>query len=576
MPAEEILDHIERTSDEETKAILDAAAKEATAYIEEQRIEIKKKASQLEDRLNKEAEGKKRLIIAKMRREAAQKEFATKEELIQEAFDMAWEKLMNLTGDLRYVSAAEYAAFASTPQASGAAAPPLEDGQPPGFRAHRQAFAPDGRYGRWLLQQPSVLIINDAAFVHAGLPPLAATMTPTELDRELKERLGALLRLRERLEGAGVIAPYTDVLDSAAQLRKRLDTTDGAAAGLEPIADDYLPDARLFVTLANDDLFSDKGPLWYRGTARCHHMLEAPVLDDVLAHWQISRAVMGHTPTPDHQVRQRFDGRAVLADTGMLKTYYKGQPAGVILSGGSVEVYYPETGTRTEGAEEIPILEIDGLGVQEVLQILQDGEVIPTAAAERPDGNLAVQVTREGRKISALFQPSDKDGTANQLAAFALDQLLGLGIVAPVVERTVDGRRGVVSALWGNAIDEAERTQRGSGLANWCGRGSLFNLMYALDALIGNDGRLPTTMIYEPATWRFMSTGHGRAFGRSAGFPAYLKNAPTMLPGGLADALEQLDEAGLEEALGELTTRGERRALLKRRDRLLSNWTSGD
>ena len=99
MPAEEILDHIKKSSDTEVKAILDAAATEAADYLVAQRKEIDKKSSQLEDRLNKEAEGKKRLIIAKMRREAAQKEFATKEELIQEAFDMAWEKLKNLTGD---------------------------------------------------------------------------------------------------------------------------------------------------------------------------------------------------------------------------------------------------------------------------------------------------------------------------------------------------------------------------------------------------------------------------------------------------------------------------------------------
>jgi vacuolar-type H+-ATPase subunit E/Vma4 len=99
MPAEDILDHIKQTSDEEVKEILDAAAKEATAYITGQRGEIQKNASKLKDRLDKEAEAKKRLIIAKMRRDAAQKEFATKEALIKETFDMAWESLKKMSKD---------------------------------------------------------------------------------------------------------------------------------------------------------------------------------------------------------------------------------------------------------------------------------------------------------------------------------------------------------------------------------------------------------------------------------------------------------------------------------------------
>ena len=99
MPAEEILDHIKKTSETEKAQIIAAAKKEASDYIEGQKGEIEKNASRLKDRLDKEAEAKKRLIIAKMRRDAAQKEFATKEALIKETFDMAWESMKNMTGD---------------------------------------------------------------------------------------------------------------------------------------------------------------------------------------------------------------------------------------------------------------------------------------------------------------------------------------------------------------------------------------------------------------------------------------------------------------------------------------------
>jgi len=99
MPADEILDHIKKTSEEEAKAVLDAANKEASELKEEYKSQTDKSVSALQDKLEKEAQGKKRLIIAKMGRQAAQKEFKTKEALIKEAFDMAWESLKDLHGD---------------------------------------------------------------------------------------------------------------------------------------------------------------------------------------------------------------------------------------------------------------------------------------------------------------------------------------------------------------------------------------------------------------------------------------------------------------------------------------------
>ena len=99
MPADEILDHIEKTSDTEAQEVIEAARAEAAELMKEYRKEIDKKASQLRDRLEKDAESKRRLIIAKMRRDAAQQEFATRESLIKEVFDMAWEELKTLKGD---------------------------------------------------------------------------------------------------------------------------------------------------------------------------------------------------------------------------------------------------------------------------------------------------------------------------------------------------------------------------------------------------------------------------------------------------------------------------------------------
>ena len=109
-------------------------------------------------------------------------------------------EIMNLTGDLRYVSEAEYAAFAADEDPgmrtaayaafsaelireqdqNGPPPPPTDEPEPtpaelfdarfpPGYFAHRAAFSAAGRYGSWLLSKPQVLTLENIAFVHGGL-----------------------------------------------------------------------------------------------------------------------------------------------------------------------------------------------------------------------------------------------------------------------------------------------------------------------------------------------------------------------------------------------------------------------
>ena len=76
-------------------------------------------------------------------------------------------EVMNIVGDLRYVAAAEYAAFAGSDddalreaawqrvlaQEPDAARSAFDAAYPAGYFAHRQAFSANGRYGAWLLWQ---------------------------------------------------------------------------------------------------------------------------------------------------------------------------------------------------------------------------------------------------------------------------------------------------------------------------------------------------------------------------------------------------------------------------------------
>ena len=92
---------------------------------------------------------------------------------------------MLLIGDMRYVSAPEYEAFASeedpvererwfelyVEREDGDATELRQkfDGKfPVGYFAMRRAFRADGQYGAWLLQKNIIAVINETAFVHGG------------------------------------------------------------------------------------------------------------------------------------------------------------------------------------------------------------------------------------------------------------------------------------------------------------------------------------------------------------------------------------------------------------------------
>ena len=68
-------------------------------------------------------------------------------------------------------------AMASTESASKEQArAAFDEKYPPGFFGRMRAFGPDGDYGRWLVEQPTVVKINGTLFVHGGLTDLVAML----------------------------------------------------------------------------------------------------------------------------------------------------------------------------------------------------------------------------------------------------------------------------------------------------------------------------------------------------------------------------------------------------------------
>ena len=224
-------------------------------------------------------------------------------------------EVMRMVGDMRYISAKEYSAFAS-PDArdlreglyksavDSAKADAKTAGQrfdesafsklfyaqtPLGLVEMQRAFAKDGDHGKRLRTKPLFIRLNGIVFVHGGFtPPIA--------------EVGCVpLTTRARLE------------------------LQAAAIGMAPKLE----------LLSRED-----GPLWYRGLAD-DTATEARVTA-ALAGLGAKAIVMGHTPTTDNKIQMQFGGRAITIDTGMLngEFYPNGVPSALEIKDGIASAIY--------------------------------------------------------------------------------------------------------------------------------------------------------------------------------------------------------------------------------------------
>ena len=487
---------------------------------------------------------------------------------------------MNMIGDLRYVSKAEYAAFADdeTPvqrdrwfrvwarRDGGNRASQRDrfDSEfPAGFFALREAFGPEGRYGKWLLQKNVVAVINGTAFVHGGLPPEVANIGLEGINRDLKQELIDYVEAVAVLMDAEVLLPTdafyeheTIVNNYVPPLGARQEVLDAVAAVRK------LSDASV--------LHSD-GPLWYRGNVACSEIVEAHRLEASLKAIGARRVVVGHTPTPTRKVLQRFDGRIVEVDTGMLNFYYKGSGNALVMEGGELRVfsqsgadaYAPMAHPRAVGRQA-------GLLSSDALQrLLETGEIVSTSE-DPATGRTLVEVSDGTRTVTAMFNKRRGKGFYPEVAAYRLDRLLGLDMVPVTALRDVDGTDGSLQFFPEGSKDEAERSSSGRGAGASCALPSQWEAMYVFDTLIYNEGRSLQYMRYLPSRWDLILIGHERAFKAAKGRPRHLAAAPVNVSDGWREALAELTDSVLTEQFSDVLDKRRLRSLGARRDELLA------
>jgi hypothetical protein len=391
---------------------------------------------------------------------------------------------MALTGNRDYVTQNDYMAFAGNETAKEHEELRVEylkehEGQndknyseefdklyPAGFIAYDRAFGPEGAIGKWLLDQLLILKINDTLFVHGGIPSELMNKSLLEINAEGKRHINRYIDTVERLKKALVLPVYLGYYDRVTYLNakaKRLIDADPDINLNREKRPAWFDDVLELFEAQNTWFLSNDGPLWYRGTSLCNINIESFIIERFLKSVKASRVVVGHTPTSNSKVIDRMDGLVIRLDTGMLKSYYRGQPSALIIENGDVNVHYAGGHDKEPPVKEGYSLskKLSGMNDMELEEFLATAEVTDKkyigTGVTRP---MKVTLKKGEKTINTVFKTIDtnpltrkdyneSDRYLYDVAAYRLDRMLDLQMVPAAVIRKIDGKEGVVSVLGG-------------------------------------------------------------------------------------------------------------------------------
>lgn len=514
---------------------------------------------------------------------------------------------MNTVGELDYVSDAEIEAFADDESASirdawfeafrrnpsqrlvdePASLDVFDATFQPGYFARLEAFSPEGQYGRWFLQLPIVVTVNDTLFVHGGLSPVMAVSPADSLNFQLSEQVRHYSDAWYALIRSGDL-PIDAVSD-------RIAIAESIAADPQ-VSDETRKQAQQLIQANNKVALSPDSPFWYRGTALCYPLVESNTIRAVLTTQNAQRAVVGHTPTKSRRVETLRDGEIVMLDTGMLNSIYEGAAAALIIDGDGLQVaYLGDEGLSAPIASPRQVGRRPGnMSDDEIEEFLLTADIVDSKPI--PVGVTAPQrltLEKDGVRIDAVFKTlatdvskgrgpgrnraiNNSDRWQYEIAAYRLDRLLGLDMVPVAVERNIDGKDGALIYFMPDLLSLLEKNQQGIRAEGYCPLQPQHDLMYVWDTLIYNEDRTLQNVTYTTPDWMLRLIDQSRSFRTYRDMPPYVRERELVMSQELADRLAGLNSEQLNETLGQYISRDQIRALLKRRDRLIEDWARID
>ena len=513
-------------------------------------------------------------------------------------------EVMVMSGDWRYVSAPEYGAFSA--EESGAEREALlnefRDGHPemaeeelrlsfekrfpPGFLGLQRAYAPDGKLGKWLLELPLVLRVNDSLYMHGGISAEIAEQSLADINRNNKADLKQYLQLVESLRHEGVLARYVDFWSRRVYLNGQANAVLAADPEARPAW------FQLFLDLSELEsafLFTPQSPIWYRGTSWCHPYAESFNTERLLKRSGAKRVIVGHTPNPGGAL-QRMDGLVIRMDTGMLQSVYKGKAAVLVQQGQQRYVQYlasPEQ--RQPVVEETRLTEtLSGMSDAEMEAFLRQGRIVEVVEIGTGITKPKRVTLRQGeREDYAVFKYEDTDPRLQSkarynsrkhnksdryvydVAGYKMDRMIDLQLVPVTVLREVEGRDGALGTWLSNTINERDRLERQETFSGHCPQLEQYRLRILFDVLIHNDDRNLTNILWSKDNYMLRLIDHSLAFRSQERRPKQYRKVDLRLSDLFRTQLVALNRERLDTELSAYLHRRQIEAILGRRDLIL-------
>ena len=293
-------------------------------------------------------------------------------------------EVMNLLGDLRYVTPPSYAAFAdndsekrrqaayreysawlashskSLAALSQPVFPTTEESwmttHPAGFLEYRDAFGPDGKYGKWIRQHDAVIEIGGVIFLHGGIAPALNSMSLEKINSQIREEIATFDKTMRELQSRKIVLPSFTLRETAVTVQLKL--AEERSAQSPPDAD--LHDRLVHLLDVSKWLcMRDDGPLWFRGYDAWTDEAGVEQISKVLAPYHASHIVVAHTVQKGPHIRSRFDGKVFLIDTGMVYKDKGGKPSALDIQSGKFTAIYLD-GQDTLFDEKSPTAGVKG------------------------------------------------------------------------------------------------------------------------------------------------------------------------------------------------------------------------
>jgi hypothetical protein len=263
-------------------------------------------------------------------------------------------EMMNLMGDLRYVTVENYASFGDSnseqrqkaayqqyvkwrnghPQLLAELPQPMEITEaewmarhPLGFVEHADAFSSSGTYGKWIRGHAALAEIDDTVFLHGGIDPSLAHLKLDTINGHIRDEIKAFDEAKQYLLEKNVILPFFTLQEMTAVVQAEITAERKGQVPADPQGQ-----ARLVQFLGYGDWLSVRvdGPLWFRGYDKWTDEEGMAQIGKVLEAYDASHIAVGHTVQKGGRIRPRFGNKVFLIDTGMLSSYYPGGRASAL------------------------------------------------------------------------------------------------------------------------------------------------------------------------------------------------------------------------------------------------------